>query len=250
MIFLSLLIAGATLNEGLTSAKNGDYENARRILSSFTHEKPSDPGVAQARLWLARLEPNPDTARVLYLIVVSNNMQTAYADSALFEAASIDYAYGLYKQAASGYKQLVEYFSASPLLAESFYWLGLCYLVFGDKSSAETSFKKARDAGTGGFWTAQAKKELELLGSSTASANPPGSGDYAVQVGSFTEQNRAEKLLAEYKSKGRSGEIKQINIAGTTYYRVWLGPFSSESDARNYAETLKAQGAAAMVVKR
>ncbi len=249
---LLLLFAGVTLGDGLAAAKNGEYEKARQLLASFVNQYPKDPGVAQATLWLARLEPDPLVARDnLYPLITSNYPNSGYADSALFEAASIDYAIGLYQQAATKYKWLLSNYSSSPLYAEVCYWLGLSHLIMGDTNSARARFTQAVSRVSGGLWSELAKKELSGIGQGQGTISSPAEHEgFAVQVGSFTDRDRAQNLLSEYKSKNQPGEIRQAAIAGTTYFRVWLGPFETEQQASSYAQELKSQGKAAMVVKR
>ncbi len=251
MIYL-LLLLGANLSDGLTAVRVGDYDGARKSFAEFVSARPGDAGVAQATLWLARLESNPGVARGLYMRVVAKHASSSYADSALFEAAAIDYAYGLYKKSTTRLKQLLSLYPQTPLLAETNYWLGICYLILGDKSSAAVHFHKTQSRGAGTVWVSLASKELEALGESAAPSNGSSAtqGGYAVQVGSFTDPARAENLLSNYQSQGRSGEIRQVTLAGKLYYRVWLGPFSTQQDASVYAESLKAAGKAAMVIKR
>ncbi|TKJ44432.1 hypothetical protein CEE36_01435 [candidate division TA06 bacterium B3_TA06] len=243
-----LFLLGASLNDGLAAARAGEYEGARRHFASFVRERPNDAGVAQATLWLARLESDPGTARELYLRVVARHGASPYADSALFEAASIDYAFGLYQQATTKLKQLLSLYPATPLLAETNYWLGVCYMILGDKSTAAVHFHEAQSRGAGSIWSLLAAKELEDIGDTTTTSATQ--GGYAVQVGSFIDRSRAERLLSEYRDKGRAGEIRQVTIAGRIYYRLWLGPFATQQEASTYAESLRAQGKAAMVVKR
>ena len=244
-----LFLLGASLNDGLAAARAGEYEAARRHFAAFVSERPNDAGVAQATLWLARLEQDPGTARELYLRVVAKHGASPYADSALFEAASVDYAFGLYQQATTKLKQLLSLYPSTNLLAETSYWLGVCYTILGDKSTAAAHFHEARSRGAGSIWAKLAAKELEGIGAETNGATTA-QGGYAVQVGSFTDPSRAEKLLSQYQAGGRSGEIKQAVVAGRSYYRVWLGPFATEQEASAYAEDLKSQGKAAMVIKR
>ncbi|MBA7612114.1 Cell division coordinator CpoB [subsurface metagenome] len=244
-----LFLLGASLNDGLAAARAGEYEAGRRHFAAFVSERPNDAGVAQATLWLGRLEQDPGTARELYLRVVARHGASPYADSALFEAASIDYAFGLYQQATTKLKQLLSLYPATPLLAETNYWLGVCYMILEDKSTAAVHFQKARSRGAGSIWSLLAAKELEGIGAET-NGTTAAEGGYAVQVGSFTDSSRAEKLLSDYQAGGRSGEIKQATVAGRIYYRLWLGPFATQQEASTYAESLKSQGKAAMVVKR
>lgn len=246
-----LLLTAVSLSEGLTAVRAGNYEAAQQTIAAFISANPGHADVAQATLWLARLEQDPETARELYLRVVTRHSNTAFADSALYEAGSIDYAFGLYQQAATKWKELLSTYPASPLTVETYYWLGICYKVLGDEGSATSYLKKAEELGRGSLWASLATTELTGSAPDTSTATPPVTGGgYAVQVGSFTDVSRAENLLSTYQSQGRSGEIQEAVVSGRTYYRVRLGPFATSEEASAYAETLKAQGLSAMVVKR
>ncbi len=251
MIYLIVLFS-INFSDGLSAYQKGEFQKARQLFSSFILANPRNSDVPRATLCLARLETNPIIARdSLYLRVVSVYSGTPYADSALYEAASIDYALAAYQNAASKFKQLLTLYPNTSLLPQTNYWLGICYLILGDKNAARVHFNEAKVRGVGTVWSNFASKEIKAL--PAVSSTPAGNnlaGSYAVQVGSFNDKSRAEALLAEYKKSGRSGEIKQVTVAGNVYYRVWLGPFSSDADARAYVKTLKAAGKAAMVVKR
>jgi tetratricopeptide (TPR) repeat protein len=251
MQLIALLVFSASLADGLAAVKAGSYEEARRILATQT--SASGPEAAQANLWLGRLESDPVKAKVIYLKVAETYSQTPYADSALLEVAKLEYALGHYSQATTYFQKLAATYPKSPLLAEVHYWLGMCHGIMGNSSTARGHFQQAKALAPQSLWAALASREVtgeSSADTSTAVSAPPREGGFAVQVGSFTERSRAEGLLSEYQAAGRSGEIRQAVIKGETYYRVWLGPFATNSQAASYAETLKAQGKAAMVIKR
>ncbi|MDD3374370.1 MAG: SPOR domain-containing protein [Candidatus Omnitrophica bacterium] len=62
---------------------------------------------------------------------------------------------------------------------------------------------------------------------------------FAVQVGAFLDQNRAEKLVSELKSKGQYGYIVEtIDKNGKKFYRVRIGETTSLEKARNLRNKL------------
>lgn len=247
-----LLLFGAGLADGLAAVKAGQYEAAAKTLSAYASANAGDPRAGQANLWLGRLESDPTKARNIYLAVVAKYPQTPYADSAMLEVAKIEYALGRYSQASTYLQKLVTVYPRSPLLAETHYWLGMCFNILGNSSTAAAHFQKAKAIAPQSLWATLASREVSgvVTDTSTAETPPPQEGGYAVQAGSFTDRSRAEKLLSEYQAAGRSGEIRRAEVRGKTYYRVWLGPFATNSEAASYAETLKAQGKPALVVKR
>ncbi|MEM9234177.1 MAG: SPOR domain-containing protein, partial [Pseudomonadota bacterium] len=73
-------------------------------------------------------------------------------------------------------------------------------------------------------------------------------GSWAVQVGAFGSQDEAMNNYERLSSRiGTlvSGQIADVNVAtvnGTTYYRLWLGEFSSRSEANDHCAALKSAG--------
>jgi len=71
-------------------------------------------------------------------------------------------------------------------------------------------------------------------------------GGWVVQVASFGDeknaQRLAEQLNGDYRAFYRAGEV-----SGKTWYRVRIGPFDSESQARTIAAKLRQQGRATLV---
>jgi len=78
--------------------------------------------------------------------------------------------------------------------------------------------------------------------SSTASANRVSVG-WVVQVGLFTEKNRAIALISELKNKGfnASSSVVDTNRGKNTGTRVWLGPFAKRVSAINEQKRLKSK---------
>ena len=54
---------------------------------------------------------------------------------------------------------------------------------------------------------------------------------YRVIAGSFTDYSNAKTLLTKVQKLGISSFIKQVNINGKTYYRVYCGSYSNKDNA-------------------
>jgi hypothetical protein len=52
-----------------------------------------------------------------------------------------------------------------------------------------------------------------------------------IQVASFTEKNRAIKIIKELKAKGFAARIEKVMLANGAWYRVVLGPFYDQQEA-------------------
>ncbi len=65
------------------------------------------------------------------------------------------------------------------------------------------------------------------------------STEYWIQVGSFSQQDTAEKLRSEYISRGMTAIIAQKDVGGKTYYQVKVGPYASSDEAKKWLLTVK-----------
>ncbi len=67
-------------------------------------------------------------------------------------------------------------------------------------------------------------------------------GRWLVQVGAFNQKDKAERLVANLRSKGFSPVLSSSTHAGSTLYRVRVGPASSREAATSLAGRLAAAG--------
>ncbi|MEJ2155691.1 MAG: SPOR domain-containing protein [Desulfobacteraceae bacterium] len=64
-----------------------------------------------------------------------------------------------------------------------------------------------------------------------------------IQVSSFKKQDEAEKEIVRLKSHGVDAKTRYESVPGKgMWYRVYVGRFQKKSEARTYAESLKAKG--------
>jgi rare lipoprotein A len=67
------------------------------------------------------------------------------------------------------------------------------------------------------------------------------SGYYYIQAGSFTQYDLAHKLSVRLKEYG-SSHIVEADVNGTKYYRVTMGPYSREEEAKVALAKIKYYG--------
>ena len=99
---------------------------------------------------------------------------------------------------------------------------------------------------------------LRILGpsSAVALAGPASSpsarplGEFAVQVGAFASQARAESLRDALTRDGEVPTITEAEVGGDTFFRVRLGPYSDRQTARAAAQRLAGRGYRAVIVDR
>jgi len=64
--------------------------------------------------------------------------------------------------------------------------------------------------------------------------------EYWIQAAAFTSRTRADDLQRELASKGLSTLITVKDLDGVTWYRVRIGPYTSEREAKGWLEKIRA----------
>ena len=72
------------------------------------------------------------------------------------------------------------------------------------------------------------------------------SAEYVLQIGAFKNKNNAENLIKELKEKGY---IARLVESGDGFFRVWIGKFSKEEDAKKEKEKIEESGYPVIVKK-
>lgn len=85
-----------------------------------------------------------------------------------------------------------------------------------------------------------AAPELKVAGSST--------GMWAVQLGSFSSKDNAEKLAADLRKQGYAAFLSQLQANGKTLHRVRIGPQKDRQGAEEMAARLARVGHKGQVV--
>jgi DedD protein len=63
--------------------------------------------------------------------------------------------------------------------------------------------------------------------------------DYWVQAGSFAAKARAEDVKETLASKGITSIIENRDVNGATYFRVRIGPYTSQTEADYWLSLIK-----------
>jgi DedD protein len=84
---------------------------------------------------------------------------------------------------------------------------------------------------------------------STSTTQPPGSGAYVVQLGSFASRANAERLAQQVRATGFQVSVSR-GSSGRRLYRVQVGPARDRAAAEQVAAKLRAQGHAGSVVAK
>jgi rare lipoprotein A len=76
---------------------------------------------------------------------------------------------------------------------------------------------------------------------------PPASR-YAVQVGAFSDYERARRMQRLLERQGAQAHLGLVEEAGMRYYRLRLGPYTRQDEAARTAERINALGYPALIV--
>jgi cell division protein FtsN len=60
-----------------------------------------------------------------------------------------------------------------------------------------------------------------------------------LQTGSFREFTQADEMKARLAMMGLQANIRQVQVEGQTFHRVYLGPFENETQADRWADRLR-----------
>ncbi len=88
----------------------------------------------------------------------------------------------------------------------------------------------------------------EKSASQSSAATSSATGMWAVQLGSFSSQENAEKLAADLRKQGFAAFLSQLSTASGQLHRVRIGPQKDRASAEAMAERLRKAGQKGQVV--
>ncbi len=80
------------------------------------------------------------------------------------------------------------------------------------------------------------KKPTETLAITTP---PTGTGNFTVQVSSWTKQRDADRVVERLKNAGFTPYVVEANVKGRQWYRVRVGRYATQAEARDAADRLR-----------
>ena len=93
-----------------------------------------------------------------------------------------------------------------------------------------------------------AKPEPKKTPSEPAAAAQSSTGMWAVQLGSFSSQDNAERLAADLRKQGYAAFLSQLQTSSGKLHRVRVGPQKNRAEAESVASKLSAKGHKGQVV--
>ena len=107
---------------------------------------------------------------------------------------------------------------------------------------------KSGAAALGMLGDGTARVRIETIGGS-GWRRPVPEGKFGIQVGAFTEKENAERLKAELEKKHPHVRILLWESNAQRFYRVRVGMFRTEAEARRYFDTLRKEIHSGFVVR-
>lgn len=86
-------------------------------------------------------------------------------------------------------------------------------------------------------------------GQSATTATPPGGVRYRLQAASYRDPRQAEETKARLALLGVSASVQSVNINGSTYHRVYVGPYTSAAEVERVKQQLASNGMQAITVR-
>jgi DedD protein len=77
-----------------------------------------------------------------------------------------------------------------------------------------------------------------------SAAEAPTSGQWAVQLGTFSKEANAQRLAKQLRDQGQSAFVMPVKSGGATLYRVRIGPMKDRASAEAALREVKSPGAA------
>ena len=83
----------------------------------------------------------------------------------------------------------------------------------------------------------------------TTAVTPPAGVRYRLQAASYRDPRQAEETKARLALLGVTASVQSVNINGSTYHRVYVGPYTSAAEVERVKQQLASNGMQAITVR-
>jgi len=236
-------------------------EEIKQRITEVQRRYPNSPTVMYIT---AILETDAKKAVDIYRRLYENHPQNRFADDALLRLGQYDFAQGLYVGAVKKFSTLIRKYPDSPLCDDALYMKVQCFQAQSLPDSTTSAIKHLLDEFSRSPFAKMAREELRNGGQQWANGNnknesrrdiavstPHDDAKYSIQVGAFKNSKNAERLQRAIQKDNHFVEIRTKEKGSDTYYLVWVGKFSSESEGLDFGQDFrKRYGLPFRVVKR
>lgn len=193
----------------------------------------------QQALWMrARLTVDPELAELDYQRLVVEYPGGPYSDQAVNRLAQLAVERGDLRGAARYYAELVERYPASGHAIAAGRWLGENARAIAElPDEVEVRSREGEVDEPDSTATVEPEPDPAAV---EPGPDPRAAGGYAVQIGAFSDLERA-RSLAE-RAAGADFEVRLVRIGGSALVRVRSGRFIEQEAAMELMRALKARG--------
>ena len=216
----------------------GDYEQTLKDHQRLLELYPQSAYAAASQYWVGNIllaRKKYGEARKEFEKVLDKYPQSNYLDWAQIGIGDSYAREGNCSRALIEYQKVIENYPESEILNLVYFNLGGCYEKGGKDKKALEAYEKLIITCPLSLEATKAQKRINALQKKFI----PIGGKYGVQVGAFSEQNRAEGLVKRLKNDGYDAYIMTINIEGKQFHRVRVGRLATEIEAQKLAKRLK-----------
>jgi septal ring-binding cell division protein DamX len=218
MSFLSIELFAQETNivPYLKQVEMGNKQVVIDEMPDLKKDHPNDPSI----LFLEGVvTENGQNAMVLYKDLINKYPKSKYADAAIYRIYSYYYALGLYQTAKTYIEMLKKNYPGSAYLdaAER-------KMPAKDEVSNEDKVVKEHPPVKKEEPPKTEKKNLEYK--------------FTIQAGAFSNTDNAIALMKRFEDAGFYSEVKEKNVAGTSFHVVFIGKFLTEDEAKNFLDVI------------
>ena len=237
LLFSLLFLSGiseASLKDIETAIIEEDYKKAGELSQALIDTKPAKPEFDEALYFLGLSElrlGNYEEARKNFNLLISGFPKESLRDKAYLGYMDSLYIEGSYPAALKTAEQFLSKSPRSEYLSLIYLKLGRINLKLGDWQKAKGHLKKVINDFPKSLEAHTAKQLLEEK------------QYFAVQVGAFLDQGRAETLVDELIARGEYAYIVEtIDREAKKFYRVRVGKLAVLNEAQKLEDKLKGLG--------
>lgn len=88
----------------------------------------------------------------------------------------------------------------------------------------------------------RAPREAQVKAAQPAPEQPAAQGDWWIQAASYSDRDTALRGKARASRLGYGAELREVRVEGKQWWRLQIGPFSSEASAQSKINTVEAAG--------
>ncbi len=218
--------------------QKGDFTALQQKLPALEKKYPNSPMVAYVR---AVLTTDGKAAFKSYQKFVGQYKSKKWLPPVLLRIAQFHYAQGYYISARDEFLRLARQFPDHSLAPEGLYNAALCWTAMASADSAARILRVLVEKYPDSSFAKLARRELKGKEDFIVAEPNPKKGDknFFVQTGAFSSRENALLQKQFFAQKGIKSQIRTKRVGSRMLYLVWVGAFSSASEAGQYGQKLK-----------